>query len=204
MTDEYDFRTIYDEYHPKIVRYLTRVVGATDAEDIAQEVFDRVHRNLGDFRGQSKLSTWIYRIATNAAIDSRRSAAYRYTKELFPLEEAVDAACLPDPADHDDEASDRTLIRREMSDCVKEFIDRLPPDDRTVIVLSELEGLSNEEIADVLEISLNNAKIRLHRARAKLRTALEKGCVFYRNEENVFACDRKPAGIASKPPSDDR
>ena len=200
MTTAYDFRTIYDEYHQKIIQYLTRLAGTNDAEDIAQDVFDKIHRNLGEFRGQSKLSTWIYRIATNAAIDRKRSAAYKYSKGHTALEETVEAEVRHVLVDHRDGASDQRLIRKEMSECVMEFINRLPPDDRTVIVLSELEGLANEEIADILELSLNNAKIRLHRARARLRKALEEGCVFYHDEQNVFACDRNPSHISSKPP----
>jgi len=200
MTTAYDFRTIYDEYHQKIIQYLTRLAGTNDAEDIAQDVFDKIHRNLGEFRRQSKLSTWIYRIATNAAIDRERSAAYKYSKGHTALEDAVEAESLHVLVDHRDGASDQRLIRKEMSECVMEFINRLPPDDRTVIVLSELEGLANEEIADILEISLNNAKIRLHRARARLRKALEEGCFFYHDEQNVFACDRNPSHISSKPP----
>ncbi len=200
MTTASDFRTIYDEYHQKIIQYLTRLAGKNDAEDIAQDVFDKIHRNLGEFREQSKLSTWIYRIATNAAINIKRSAAYKYSKGHTALEETVETESRHVLVDHRDEASDQRLIRKEMSACVMEFINRLPPDDRTVIVLSELEGLANEEIADILEISLNNAKIRLHRARARLRKALEEGCVFYHDEQNVFACDRNPSRISSKPP----
>ena len=78
-----------------------------------------------------------------------------------------------------------------MSDCVREFVDRLPPDYRTIIVLNELEGFTNREIAEILQISLDTAKIRLHRARAQLKKSLESGCDFYLNEGSELACDRK-------------
>ena len=200
MTSEYEFKKIYDEYYQKIIQYLTRVVGANDAEDIGQDVFHKINRNLGEFRGQSKLSTWIYRIATNTAIDRLRSAPYKYSKRQSTIEEAVYAEGQNVLVAHKDTAADQTLIRKEMSECVIEFIDNLPPDDRTVIVLSELEGLANKEIAEILEISLDNVKIRLHRARAKLKTALEDGRDFYHNDQNVFACDRKPSQILPKTP----
>jgi len=200
MTSEYEFKKIYDEYYRKIIQYLTRVAGPNDAEDIAQDVFDKISRNLGEFRGQSKLSTWIYRIATNTAIDRLRSAAHKYSKGHTTFEETVDAEAQNVWVAHNDTATDQTLIRKEMSECVIEFIDNLPQDDRTVIVLSELEGLANKEIADILEISLDNVKIRLHRARARLRIALKVGCVFYHDEQNIFACDRKPSQILPKTP----
>lgn len=200
MTSEYEFKKIYDEYYQKIIQYLIKVAGPNDAEDIAQDVFDKINRNLGEFREQSKLSTWIYRIATNTAIDRLRSAAHKYTKRQSTIEEAVYADAQNVLVAHKDTAADQTLIREEMSGCVIEFIDNLPPDDRAVIVLSELEGLANKEIADILEISPDNVKIRLHRARAKLRIALKDGCAFYHNEQNVFACDRKPSQILPKPP----
>ncbi len=79
-----------------------------------------------------------------------------------------------------------------MSQCVREYIDRLSPDYRTVLVLSELEGFKNREIADILEISLENIKVRLHRARASLKKELDDGCDFYHNEAGTLACDRKP------------
>ena len=96
--------------------------------------------------------------------------------------------------------TEQLVIRKEMSDCVNEFIDSLPPDYRTVIVLGELEGFANKEIAKILNISLDNVKIRLHRARAKLKKALQEGCDFYYNEENALACDRKQIQILPKPP----
>ena len=79
----------------------------------------------------------------------------------------------------------------EMSDCVQRFIADLSPDYRTALVLHDLQGLKNREIADVLDISLSNVKIRLHRARKKLREALDAGCDFGHDERNVFVCEPK-------------
>jgi len=70
--NQQDFSKIYNEYYPKIVRYLTRVVGESEAEDATQEVFVKIDRSLESFRGESSLSTWIYRIATNTAMDHLR------------------------------------------------------------------------------------------------------------------------------------
>jgi len=201
MPPEYDFEKIYDEYYQRIVQYLTRIAGPNDAEDITQEVFGKISGSLGGFQGKSKLSTWIYRIATNTAIDRLRSAAYRHAKEECTIEDATGHETKSDWTDQKPPATDQVVIRKEMSECVNEFIDKLPQDYRTVIVLSELEGLTNKEIAEILDISLDTAKIRLHRARAKLKEALNEGCIFYYNEQNALACDRKQVQILPKVPN---
>jgi RNA polymerase sigma-70 factor (ECF subfamily) len=195
-----EFDTIFDEYHPKILRYLTRMVGSNDAEDVAQVVFDKVHRGLQGFQGGSRLSTWIYRIATNAAIDRSRSATIKHEKEHRPFEDAAanESAGLQETPSIP--VTDQLVIRKEMNDCINEYIDALPSDYRTVIVLSDLEGLANKEIAEILGISPGNVKIRLHRARTRLKKALEAGCDFYYNEDNALACDRKQIQILPKPP----
>lgn len=200
MQEKTDFNEVYREFHPKIVHYISRLAGSDEAEDIAQEAFEKISRSLGDFRGESKLSTWIYRIATHTAIDRLRSAAYRHSRAERDLDEADGPEAQSDWVSHKPTPGDQNVIRKEMSECVIEFIDNLPEDYRTVIVLSELEGLANKEIADILNISLENVKTRLHRARAKLRGMLNEGCDFYHNEQNVLACDRKPSQILPKAP----
>jgi RNA polymerase sigma-70 factor (ECF subfamily) len=86
---------------------------------------------------------------------------------------------------------DQQLIRKEMNACIRSFIDGLPADYRTVIVLSELEELKNREIAEVLDISVETVKIRLYRAKAKLKKALDCNCSFYRDNRNILLCDLK-------------
>ena len=80
-----------------------------------------------------------------------------------------------------------------MNGCIREIIDTLPANYRSVIVLSEMEGLKDAEIAEVLGIHLQTAKMRLHRGRAMLKKELSTACVFYRDERNELACDRKCA-----------
>ena len=79
-----------------------------------------------------------------------------------------------------------------MSACVRDYMDQLPQDYRTVVVLSELEEMPDREIAEVLGISLEAAKIRLHRARVRLREMLKQGCNFSRDERNEFTCEPRP------------
>lgn len=198
MTSEYEFNKIHSEYYQKIVRYLLRLVGQYEAEDIAQEVFEKVSRGLKSFKGESKLSIWLYRIATNTAIDRMRSSSFKRSSEYTSLEENMGVEDRNVWFGHTKALTDQTLIRKEMSECVREFIDKLPPDYKTVILLSELEGFKNREIADILQVSIDTVKIRLHRARAMLKKELNDGCTFYHSEQNILACDRKPISIKQK------
>jgi len=187
-----NFQAIHASYRPRIHRYLTRLVGPIEAEDLTQEVFVRVSRGLPGFKGASTLSTWIYRIATNVATDRLRSKSFqeiRSAKAIFPQEgsaEEVDA--LPDQRNR---SIERQLMREQMSSCVHDFINTLPENYRTVVALSDIEGLTNQEIADVLSLTLDVVKIRLHRGRTRLREKLRSGCHFDRDEDDILVCDPK-------------
>jgi RNA polymerase sigma-70 factor (ECF subfamily) len=186
-----DFEEVYEEFHPRILRYLSRMAGEEAAEDIAQEAFTKIDRGLSGFKGDSKLSTWVYRIATNAALDRLRSSSAGRPAVMALIDEGGGIEGRDAWSDEKKPAPDQAVIRQEMSDCVREFIEKLPPDYKTVMVLCEIEGFRNSEIADILGISLDNVKIRLHRARAGLKKKLEEGCDFYQDERNTLACDRK-------------
>jgi len=185
-----EFQHIYNAFRPKIHRYLARLAGKEEADDLTQEVFAKVSRGLKDFRGESKLSSWIYRIATNTALDYLRRPSH-ITDEI-PLEgSGREEGFLPFRGKAS--SLDQQLIRKEMNTCIQNVIRKLPPDYRSVIVLSELEELRNQEIAEILHVSLYTVKIRLHRARKKLKEELENLCCFYRDERNVLSCDLKSA-----------
>lgn len=181
-----EFQRIHDTFRPRVLRYLTRLVGERDAEDVAQTVMLRVSSGLPGFRNDSSLSTWIYRIATNVAMDRLRSTV---------REQALDGDPDPDeseaPLDARTPSVEAIAIRTEMSACIREFIDHLPERYKMVMVLSEMEGFKNAEIAAILGVSLDTVKIRLHRARERLRDDLREGCSFYRDESTGLACDRK-------------
>ena len=182
-----DFQTVHDRFRSQVLRYLTRLVGETEAQDLTQSVMLKVSEGLSSFRGDSSLSTWIYRIATNTALDTLRR---KTSQPLGEVDLEADETDVPEEAQT--ASTEKTAIREEMNACIREFIERLPQDYKTVMVLSELEGFQNAEIAAVLEISLDTVKIRLHRAREKLRKSLGNGCNFYRDECDELACDRKP------------
>lgn len=187
------FDEIHSEYRRPIQSYLLRVTQSqAAAEDLTQETFLRVHRSLADFRGDASIRTWVYRVATNAARDHfrRKPARETVSSEDAGLEDRAvdDTTPLPPQA----------AAQWEMSDCVQRYILRLPPTYRSVLVLYEYQGLKAREIAEVLGCSLQNAKIRLHRARAKLKEAMEAGCQFSYDARNVLVCDEKPEEEAAR------
>lgn len=187
----FDFQEIYGEFHPKICRYLRRLVGTSEAEDLTQEVFAKVSQALPHFRGDSNVSTWVYRIATNTAFDRLRSPSFRRAGQVS-LESQK-------PMAEKSTGIEQELVRREMNDCIRRYVEKLPPSYRSVVILSEDEGLTNQEIADALGISLDTVKIRLHRARGRLKRELGSGCHVYRDERNELACEPK---LDSVSPSD--
>ena len=190
--NELRFDEIYASLHPKIVRYLIRLIGETEAEDLAQETFVKVGKALGGFRGEAQLHTWVYKIATNTALDRLRSPSSRETsQEPTALESIASIEDVGVWTGRKPLTVEQQAIREEMSSCVRSVVNRLPDNYRTAIVLSDLEGFKDTEIAEILGLTLSATKIRLHRARARLKQELSTCCVFYRNEENELACDRK-------------
>jgi RNA polymerase sigma-70 factor (ECF subfamily) len=187
-----DFRTIYASYHPRIFRYLTRLVGQSEAEDLAQEVFLRVNKGLPDFKGDAKLSTWIYRIATNVATDRLRSRSFQESRsgKAIPLDERLMEERV-DLTGEKKSSVEKQAMREEMSSCVHDYINSLPESYRAPVTLSEIGGLTNKEIAKVLGLTVETVKVRLHRGRAKLKEKLEAGCRFDRDEEDILVCDPK-------------
>jgi RNA polymerase sigma-70 factor (ECF subfamily) len=201
--DDLDFHSIYETFHPKIVRYLAHVVGWRDAEDLTQEVFVKVNQALKTFKGESQVSTWIYRIATNSAFDKLRSPSFRQTGRKSLSGESIGEGEI-EIMDKNVWTGEKTpsietsVIRKEMNECIRGLVEKLPENYRTVVVLSEVEGFRDDEIAEILGVSIHTTKIRLHRARARLKRELEMHCNFYRDERNEFACDLKRSSEPKK------
>jgi len=161
MTRRPDFREVHDALRPRVLRYLARMASEAEAEDLAQEVFEKVSRSLGNFRGDAELSTWVYRIATNTALDRLR----RRGKPPDSVDPSVADYAVAVEGDRDvwtDEIRqtlEGRVIRDEMNACIREVINRLPENYRTVIILGDLEGFSDREIAQILGLNLRNAKV---------------------------------------------
>jgi RNA polymerase sigma-70 factor (ECF subfamily) len=185
------FEDIYTSYEKPLYNFVLRMVKDTQtAEDLIQEVFIKIHQNLKKFRGNSSLSTWIYKIATNTYLDYFRSSGYKKNTMSEYLDEGENEKW--DHLDYNKIISiDEQTIKSEMNTCIQRFLDDLPEDYRAVIVLHDLQDLKNKEVADILNCSLETVKIRLHRARKKFRTVLADNCDFYRDTNDILGCLRK-------------
>lgn len=179
---------VYEREAPSIRRYLASLVGSADAEDLLQEVFARAHAAAASHRGEASLSTWIRRIATHVAIDHLRSPASRLVTLAPPVE--ADGA-EPPGADAAPPGQETGLLREEMRGCILDLVHRLPAPYAEVIVLGDLRGLKDREVAAALGVTLEAAKIRLHRARAALRELMLGHCELDRDPEAGLGCDRK-------------
>ncbi|HET7319016.1 MAG TPA: sigma-70 family RNA polymerase sigma factor [Nitrospirota bacterium] len=188
------FQEIYEKFHPGILRFLARLVGEEEAEDVAQEVFLRVDRGLEGFRGESSMGTWIYRIARNAALDRLRSrpAWLESVHQLQTHDSDENPSDVMSQIPDERASLERYLIGKEMSECIRGRVDTLPESYRRVLVLSELVGMTTAEIASALGVSEGAVKIRLHRARALLRQDLGTHCTLYHDELDGLACEPKP------------
>ena len=175
------FRSLYGANHARIHRLLVRIVGPQDADDLAQIVFTKAAKALPDFRGDAGGATWLHRIAANAASDWLHSRAASEAQLSVPLapEEGGAHGTLPDD---DTVTPEQQLAQKEMRECLRREIGRLPETLRGAFMLSELGGLTDAEVAETLGISLQAGKVRLHRARQAFRQLIAARCDFYRNE----------------------
>jgi RNA polymerase sigma-70 factor (ECF subfamily) len=191
------FRRLYDANHQRVCGFLARRVGPQEAEDLAQVVFAKAAKGLANFRGDAQISTWLYRIAANVASDWLRSRSVLDAKVTVQLPNAIDdVACDSSTSSVSREhrtSPEQEFARKEMCECIRRVVGQLPDKHRTVLVLGELAGFTDDGIAQTLEISRGNAKVKLHRARVQLKKALEARCDFSRNEDNELVCEPKPA-----------
>lgn len=161
---------MYEKRVYNLALRLTRT--SPDAEDATQDAFLRAFRGLRGFRRGSSFFTWLYRITANCSITRVRSRARRAKLEAALVSPQEDAN--PDPPDPRTETPDESAVREERIALVREAIDCLSPEHRTVVVLRDMEGLGYGEIAGVLKESLSAVKSRLHRARGALAAKLRK------------------------------
>lgn len=160
------FEDLVRLYQHRVFGVALRMLGIrAEAEEVAQEVFVRVHRSIAGFRGDAQVSTWLYAITSRVCL-TRLGAAER--KVARAGEDAL-ARVADDRADPTE-----ALERRELERALHDAIAALPDDRRIVVVLRDLEGLSYEAIAAALELGVGTVKSRLHRARMELKDRLEK------------------------------
>ncbi len=182
---------IFKRYRDRIYRYILSMVhDPAEAEDLTQETFLRAHRKLKSLQDQNAVVSWLYRIATHICYDRFRQSSYRNVPQ--PLDTTSDDEDSETQwSDPDESRLEQVIEQAEMTDCVQEYIAELSDNYRTAIILHDIHRLTNPEIARMLNISLGAVKIRLHRARQRLKTALEAGCDFNRDERDVLVCEPK-------------
>jgi RNA polymerase sigma-70 factor, ECF subfamily len=192
------FESAYSRFYPGIRRHLARLVGETDADDLTQEVFVKALGSMAGLRNAESLRPWLYRVATNAGLDRlRRSARTPVTRAPIDEEHEIEGRGVPTGSSLRTVESD--AIRDEMSACVRTVVERLPVGQRIALTLSEFEGQTDAEIAALLGVSVGSVKIRLHRARARLRKELASSCRLFRDGRNEIACEPiTPAGTARR------
>lgn len=183
LSKDSSFEDVAEKLSGPLQRYLERMVGnRATADDLLQETLLRIARGLPGFEGRSSVKTWAFTIATRVATDHFRRPETRAR--------IVDVEKTPEIPDSELDVEDRIVID-EMNSCVREVIDSLPEDYRAALVLHDLQGLTAAATAEASGCSVATAKIRIHRARARLKKALGAECDFYRDDEGVLRCDRK-------------
>ena len=163
-------RELWERHHRMVYNLAYRMMGShEDAEELVPEVFLKVWRNCGRFQGRSRVTTWIYQVASNLAVDRLRSRRSRSHDLLEDLPNGGEAAmALSDDAVHPEEA----YLRTEMAEQLHRALGKLNEDDRLLVTLYHLQGLSYDEIGEITGITNANIKSKLFRARQRLKQHL--------------------------------
>jgi RNA polymerase sigma-70 factor, ECF subfamily len=176
--DERAFNELVSLYEGRVFRMVLRMLGRRDeAEDMAQEVFVQVFKAIGQFRGESKLSTWVYRIAVNLCKNRSKYLSRRHEHAQDELEPAMERASLDEAktATFGDVARPDHMVEGfQLEGIVHRCLAELEPDFREVLVLRDIEDLSYDEIGEITGLAEGTVKSRLHRARAMLKTQVEQ------------------------------
>lgn len=173
----------YPAERGRLVASLSRLVGPTDAEDLANETLLRALDALDGFRGEAALGTWLHRIGVNLAYDLLRC---RERSPVVAAEQSVDV--LEAVADA---TAGEPLEQKQMTRCVQNLLTKLPPRQRQVLTQADMHDQTASEIARDAGVTTGNVKIRLHRARRAMQSVLETHCDFDHGESGVLCCTPK-------------
>lgn len=173
--DEKAFRKVVEAFHKNVFHTCFGFVhNKQDAEDIAQDVFIELYRSITKFRGDAKLSTWVYRISVNKSLNHIRK--YKNSKLIYPIDLLFKGVKdedsnieMTEPSTHED-----SVERKEMKKILHQAIDSLPENQRIAFTLSKFDDLAYNEIAEVMETSLSAVESLIHRAKFGLQKKLLK------------------------------
>jgi RNA polymerase sigma-70 factor (ECF subfamily) len=171
------FEQLVDRYEDKVYRLAFRFVrNETEAKEIVQDTFLSIWRKLDTFKGDAQFGSWVYRVAANAALMRLRSQRRHpeVSTEELPIDFLDTYGQIPSPGDNWARRPDDELQSDELRRRIQAAVDELPEIYRTVFLVRDVEGLSTEETAELLGISVPTVKTRLHRARLALREAISR------------------------------
>lgn len=173
--DESAYEALITGHGGRMLAAIRRILhNADDAQDALQEAFLSAFKAIERFEGQSKLSTWLHRIAVNAALMKLRSQKRRKEQSVESLQpQFTDHGHFLEPPAPWSDSAEAALEREETRQIVQEAIAGLPENHRNALLLRDIQGLSNEDVAKELGVTVNAAKIRVHRARLALRGVLD-------------------------------
>ena len=176
--DESAFNELVVTYERRVYGLVFRMLGRRDeAEDLAQEVFVQVFKAIDQFRGESKLSTWIYRIAVNLCKNRTKYNQRRHAGEqddIDAMAERVPMTAARAATVGDVSRPDELVEGMQLEEIVKRAIQKLDPEFREALILADVEDMPYEEIAQITGVPVGTVKSRIHRARAQLKTLVEK------------------------------
>ena len=181
---------------------LAMVRDRAEAEELTQDTYARALERIDQLRDPQAALAWLYRIATTVTLDRIRQRR----PSTVPLDTVAPVGAEAEQAaerQHPPTLLEGALESSEMSACVQGYLAALPDDYRVAILLHDAHGLSNPEIAELLDCSLATAKIRVHRARTRLRETLSTACTFEIDQRGVLVCDPEPQTVV-KPPVESR
>jgi RNA polymerase sigma-70 factor (ECF subfamily) len=173
--DEEAFSRLVEKYSTQIINFIYRFTGSVaDAEDLAQEVFLKIYRFKSRYRPDSKFSTWVYAIATNACLDYKKRKKRDTVSMAKPLSSpnAEDEEKQADVPDLLERSVERTIEQSRIDDLVKHALSTLPENQRLALILKEYETKSYEEISNIMECSISSVESLIFRARQNLKKQL--------------------------------
>jgi len=160
-------RGAFGELEARLRPYVARrVASAADTDDVIQEIFIRLHRGIGELADSERFGPWVYRVAERAVIDHFRA------RRRHPFAEAAALEATPAASDEPDDDA----LLGELGECVALFVSRLPSPYREAVTLTELEGMTQKDAAEMLGVSVSGMKSRVQRARARIREMFESCC----------------------------
>lgn len=177
-----DFYSIYDQYHDRLKRFVVMTIVKDEwiADDIVQEAFSRVYSKMYVLKDKDKIKAWLFRVAYRLCLDHFRNENRNPLKDTIDFE-SINRSCHA--------ATEKELEQHQMSLCIQNQMLLLSENYRIVIWLFDVLGFTLKETAEILELKVENVKIRLHRARKRLKLILKQNCCFERDQRDVLVCE---------------